>query len=156
MVKNVQEYWDYIVIPNKKAYEERLSHCTAWNYSVSLYHVTDWLVGGNNSKRKEIIEQITRECPDFQILEDVCDTRKHFSLNKKERMVTEASQVALRSGGSAFQSNAFQNNACQIGKPSMSVDGKYSLSAILNSCAQNLEKRVNTSISKSNPATLPE
>jgi hypothetical protein len=132
MIANVHDYWNSIVKPNMEAYERHCTEQTVWNYSVSLFHLTDWLADGDEDRHKALINELTAKCSDIKLLKDICNSRKHFKLERGKPIVSKADQVKV---------SAPDYQYCWAGWPLTAtygvvktIEGKHSLTEILNNC----------------------
>jgi hypothetical protein len=51
-------------------------------------------------------KHLVGECPDFQLVWDICDGHKHVSLDRRDRKVSSAAQTGIRSTGGALGADA--------------------------------------------------
>jgi hypothetical protein len=78
-------------------------------------------VGNAQSARAYRQFLVANECADFQLVWDVHDGHKHVDLSRSNRQITSAAQTGIVQRGGAFDANALQADAFDVGQSEIVV-----------------------------------
>jgi hypothetical protein len=88
----VSTYWEYFILVRQNYYEYSSNNDSirlAINFSLTAYHLTDWIYHGLSKHDsfkeifktiKEFRESLKQKCSELQYIRDIADGSKHVTL----------------------------------------------------------------------------
>ena len=113
-LKTAQDLLDKLNREYTQLQTSPLNQDIAFNFFITAEHITDWLHPGNSSNRTTLRKSSIY----LQVCSHIANGAKHFKATKPHH--TSVSDTSLNG---AIQRNAFQNNAFDVTRLSIDLDG---------------------------------